>query len=64
MLAATSRTAPSIQSRPVTRNMQPAAMLPVQAQAAIIVRFDDVRSARAPTTGSTTAEQMVATVTT
>ena len=64
MLATNSSSAPSCQSEPVTKNISAAAALPAQAKPAISVRLRDERSAAAPTTGSTSAETIVAIVTT
>jgi hypothetical protein len=48
---------------PATKNMLIASRLPAQAKAAISEVFREERSANAPTTGSTSAEMIVETVT-
>ena len=64
MLATSSSTTPSCQSEPVTKNISPAATLPAQANPAMIAFLRADRSAAAPTTGSSSADTMVASVTT
>ena len=64
MLAATSSTTPSCQSLPVTKNISAAATLPAHAKPAMIDFLRADRSAAAPTMGSSSADAMVAIVTT
>ncbi len=64
MLATNCSSAPSCQLSPVTVNMADAATAPVHANPASRCLFLAVRSARAPTTGSSRADSSVEAVTT